>query len=183
MPEQALDSETIDSAGMDLDAMLDVGGEDWNGFSLSAEQQADISNDIPDDQKDIWGEHSSEPTIDEEDWSEQPDVGHEEDIAGQYMSVDELMAQSELESDDDIDPDEEELNLDVGLNEFPDVIGEINQLDVDSNSEAAGKLDLAKIYIEMNDEEGAIRLLEEAIVYGDDEIRQQAKELIDKVKH
>ncbi|MFA0906645.1 FimV/HubP family polar landmark protein [Vibrio cholerae] len=31
----------------------------------------------------------------------------------------------------------------------------------------------------MNDEKGAIKLLEEAIVDGDDEIRQQAKRLID----
>ncbi|HGP6505222.1 TPA: FimV/HubP family polar landmark protein [Vibrio cholerae O1] len=38
---------------------------------------------------------------------------------------------------------------------------------------------MAKIYIEMNDEKGAIKLLEEAIVDGDDEIRQQAKRLID----
>ena len=38
----------------------------------------------------------------------------------------------------------------------PDVIGEVSDIDVDSNSEAAGKLDLAKIYIEMNDDKGAI---------------------------
>ena len=54
-------------------------------------------------------------------------------------------------------------------------------MDVDDNSEAAGKLDLAKIYIEMNDPEGAIKLLEEAIVDGSDEIRREAKNLIDTI--
>ncbi len=79
------------------------------------------------------------------------------------------------------EPDEEELGLHVGLNEFPDVIGEVDDTDVDANSEAAGKLDLAKIYIEMNDPKGARSLLEEAIVDGSDEIRQEAKNLIDSL--
>ncbi|GAK87081.1 probable type IV pilus assembly FimV-related transmembrane protein [Vibrio ponticus] len=79
------------------------------------------------------------------------------------------------------DPDAEELKLDVGLADFPDVIGEMSDIDVDSNSEAAGKLDLAKIYIEMNDSTGAVRLLEEAIVDGSDDIRREAKRLIDSI--
>ena len=62
-----------------------------------------------------------------------------------------------------------------------DVIGDISDIDVDNNSEAAGKLDLAKIYFEMSDEKGAVKLLEEAIVDGSDEIRQQAKRLIDVI--
>jgi len=33
----------------------------------------------------------------------------------------------------------------------------------------------------MNDAEGAIKLLEEAIVYGDDVVRREAKNLIDMI--
>ncbi len=33
--DQPIDAQTIDSAGMDIDAMLQMGGEDWNGFSLT----------------------------------------------------------------------------------------------------------------------------------------------------
>ncbi|NMU26960.1 hypothetical protein HKB21_15185, partial [Vibrio parahaemolyticus] len=76
-----------------------------------------------------------------------------------------LMAQVDREGGEF---EEEDLKLGVGLNEFPDVIGEIGDIDVDNNAEAAGKLDLAKIYLEMNDSQGAIKLLEEAIVYGED---------------
>ena len=61
------------------------------------------------------------------------------------------------------------------------LVGEIGDIDVDSNAEAAGKLDLAKIYLEMNDSQGAIKLLEEAIVYGKDDIRREAKSLIDAI--
>ena len=68
-----------------------------------------------------------------------------------------------------------------GLNEFPDVIGDIGNYDVDENAEASSKLDLAKIYIEMNDTSGARKLLEEAIVFGNDDIRREAKGLIDNL--
>ncbi|MGL5654184.1 MAG: FimV/HubP family polar landmark protein, partial [Vibrio sp.] len=94
--------------------------------------------------------------------------------------IDQLMAQVESQ-EQELDPDQQELKLNVGLDEFPDVIGDVHAIDVDSGAEAAGKLDLAKIYIEMNDEKGAVKLLEEAIVDGDDEIRQQAKRLIDRI--
>ncbi|MGL6053928.1 MAG: FimV/HubP family polar landmark protein, partial [Vibrio metschnikovii] len=98
----------------------------------------------------------------------------------EFMTVDELMAQVERD-EGSINPDDEALKLDVGLDEFPDVLGDITDFDVDNNAEAAGKLDLAKIYLEMNDSKGAIKLLEEAIVDGDDEIRRQAKYLIDRI--
>ncbi|WP_415846714.1 FimV/HubP family polar landmark protein [Vibrio aquimaris] len=88
---------------------------------------------------------------------------------------------AEVDNDEQQDIQEEDLQLDVGLSDFPDVIGDTGDVDVDDNSEAAGKLDLAKIYIEMNDPEGAIKLLEEAIVDGSDEIRREAKNLIDTI--
>ncbi|CCO44706.1 hypothetical protein VIBNISOn1_120008 [Vibrio nigripulchritudo SOn1] len=183
--DEPLDSKVVDSAGMDIDAMLET-GEDWNGFNLTPEQQASISEDVPDEEKEVWGaaETLEEPKVDEEDWADQPDLSNEGDADQKFMSVDELMAQverEEAESGDKPDPDAEALELDVGLDEFPDVLGNVEPFDVDSNSEAAGKLDLAKIYVEMNDTDGAIKLLEEAIVYGDDEVRREAKSLIDKL--
>ena len=180
----ALDEKTIASAGMDIDTMLDVGGEDWNGFALSEEQQANISTDIPEDELDVWGSQTEEPVAQEEDWGEQSEIDAKSlENEQTFMSVDELMAQADVVDDNEIDPDEEELKLDVGLNEFPDVIGNVEQFDVDANAEAAGKLDLAKIYIEMNDTEGATRLLEEALLYGEEGIRQQARELLDKIEN
>ncbi|PJC88230.1 hypothetical protein CSW98_03690 [Vibrio sp. HA2012] len=177
--DEPLDDDTIHSAGMDINAML-AESEDWNGFTLSPEQQADISADIPEDQHDIWVTVSEQPELSNEDWGHQPDEHNLSADTSRFVSVDDLMAQ--VDAEEPVNPDDEVLNLEVGLNEFPDVIGNVNQFDVDANSEAAGKLDMAKIYIEMNDKEGAIQLLEEAIVYGEDDIRREAKALIDEIK-
>ncbi|MFG0604810.1 FimV/HubP family polar landmark protein [Vibrio mimicus] len=176
--DRPLDAKTIDSAGMDIDAMLQMGGEDWNGFHLTPDQQAQLPDEVPEDEQAIWASETPEPEAKSENWGSQEDILDFDPQRDGYMTIDELMAQVESE-EQNLNPDEEELKLDVGLDEFPDVIGDIRDIDVDSGAEAAGKLDLAKIYIEMNDEKGAIKLLEEAIVDGDDEIRQQAKRLID----
>ncbi|MBD1559777.1 hypothetical protein HC752_22835 [Vibrio sp. S9_S30] len=183
--EQPLDSKVVDSAGMDIDTMLEI-GEDWNGFNLTPEQQASISEDVPEEEKEVWGtaEALQDPEVHEEDWENQPDISSEKEADQKFMSVDELMAQvekEEAESGEKPDLDAEALELNVGLDEFPDVLGDVEPYDVDDNSEAAGKLDLAKIYVEMNDNDGAIKLLEEAIVYGDDDVRREAKSLIDKL--
>ncbi|WP_277868786.1 FimV/HubP family polar landmark protein, partial [Vibrio sp. 10N.286.49.B3] len=175
----AFDGQDIDSAGMDIDAMLDMGGEDWNGFSLSDEQKSTIDNEVPEDEQSAWlgGEKPAEAIVQAEDWAQQADFESQKE---QFMTIDELMAQVEL-GEEKGNLDDEELNLDVGLNEFPDVIGNADGVDVDNNAEAAGKLDLAKIYMEMNDNTGAIKLLEAAIVDGDDMIRREAKNLIDTI--
>ncbi|HAS61548.1 MAG TPA: AAA family ATPase, partial [Vibrio sp.] len=179
-PISNVDRDVSDSAGLDLQAMLDVGGEDWNGFSLSPEQQATISDEIPDDERQIWAgdNQPAQAKVQNEDWESQEDLTDFNPHDHQYRTIDELMAEVERQ-EAGFDPDAEELKLDVGLADFPDVIGDMSDIDVDSNSEAAGKLDLAKIYMEMNDASGAVRLLEEAIVDGNDEIRREAKRLID----
>ncbi|WP_306345811.1 FimV/HubP family polar landmark protein, partial [Vibrio ruber] len=176
--EPNLDEDRIASAGMDFDSMLSMGGEDWNGFKLSPEQQASIPDEVPEEELDVWRteNQTDEPQADSEDWEVQDDLFYNESGQQRHLTIDELMSQVEGHEH----PFEEvDLKLDVGLNEFPDVIGDITNVDVDSNAEAAGKLDLAKIYIEMNDEAGAVKLLEEAIVDGNDDIRQAAKRLID----
>ncbi|EGQ7758843.1 AAA family ATPase [Vibrio vulnificus] len=171
------DDEMAASAGMDIEAMLEVGGDDWNGFKLPDNPSAEVTSDVPADEREIWSSEEAlrQPNIDEENWAEQDDFDPKKN---QYMTIDELMAQVD---GDEVAFEEEDLKLDVGLDEFPDVIGDISNVDVDENAEAAGKLDLAKIYIEMNDAEGAIKLLEEAIVYGDDVVRREAKNLIDMI--
>nr|WP_319555093.1 FimV/HubP family polar landmark protein [uncultured Vibrio sp.] len=177
--EGQLDRDTIDSAGMDFETMFDV-GDDWEGFKKPTGHTVPDAEDVPEDQRDIWQseEALSQPKIAEENWEQQTALDDFDSKKSQFMTIDELMAQVDNESGDF---EEEDLNLDVGLNEFPDVIGDISDVDVDSDSEGAGKLDLAKIYLEMNDSKGAIKLLEEAIVFGEDDVRREAKNLIDAI--
>ncbi|WP_191118019.1 FimV/HubP family polar landmark protein [Vibrio campbellii] len=173
-----LDSDTIASAGMDFETMLDV-GDDWDGFKLSPENTSSTA-EVPEDQREVWSssEALAQPEIAQENWGEQDDLTDFDPKKNQFMTIDELMAQVDKDGGEF---EEQELKLDVGLNEFPDVIGDIGDVDVDTNAEAAGKLDLAIIYLEMNDPQGAIKLLEEAIVYGEDNIRREAKSLIDTI--
>ncbi|HHG3047032.1 TPA: FimV/HubP family polar landmark protein [Vibrio parahaemolyticus] len=182
-----LDSDTIASAGMDFETMLDV-GDDWDGFKPASdmpepsvtEEVPEDQQEVPEDQQEVWSssEALTQPEIAQENWAEQEDLDDFDPKKNQFMTIDELMAQVDKEGGEF---EEQELMLDVGLNEFPDVIGDIGDVDVDTNAEAAGKLDLAKIYLEMNDPQGAIKLLEEAIVYGEDDIRREAKNLIDTI--
>ncbi|UTZ41877.1 FimV/HubP family polar landmark protein [Vibrio campbellii] len=173
-----LDNDTIASAGMDFETMLDV-GDDWDGFKLSPENTSSTA-EVPEDQREVWSssEALAQPEIAQENWGEQDDLTDFDPKKNQFMTIDELMAQVDKDGGEF---EEQELKLDVGLNEFPDVIGDIGDVDVDTNAEAAGKIDLAKIYLEMNDPQGAIKLLEEAIVYGEDDIRREAKSLIDTI--
>lgn len=181
-----VDQTTADSAGLDIDAMLQEtagsdAGEDWNGFTLTDEQRADINSEIPDEEQAIWSgdDVGSLAKASDEDWSSQDPVADFDGQENQFMTIDELMAQ--VDDDNASEQEEEELKLDVGLDEFPDVIGPISEVDVDSDSEAAGNLDMAKIYIEMNDIDGAVKLLEKVLVEGSGQVEQEAKQLLSKL--
>ncbi|RZQ76316.1 AAA family ATPase, partial [Vibrio vulnificus] len=128
------DDEMAASAGMDIEAMLEVGGDDWNGFKLPDTPSAEVTSDVPADEREIWSSEEAlrQPNIDEENWAEQDDFDPKKN---QYMTIDELMAQVD---GDEVEFEEEDLKLDVGLDEFPDVIGDISNVDVDENAEAAG---------------------------------------------
>lgn len=99
-----------------------------------------------------------------------------------YTSIEHLMAELDSGSEG-IAPEDEDLKLDVlGIEEFPDVIGDVGDEDVDMNAEAAGKLDLAQIYMEMNDLASAQSLLEEAAAEGDVDVQREAQRLLAKVR-
>ncbi|MGR5095284.1 FimV/HubP family polar landmark protein [Vibrio maritimus] len=181
-----VDQTTADSAGLDIEAMLQDAptsdaGEDWNGFTLTDDQRAAINSDIPAEEQAIWNDNDagSLAKAADEDWSSQDPDSDFDATDSQFMTIDELMAQ--VQDGEESDKDEEELKLDVGLDEFPDVIGPISDVDVDSDSEAAGNLDMAKIYIEMNDYEGAIKLLEKVLLEGSGQIEDEAKRLLSKL--
>ncbi|HIF9390803.1 TPA: FimV/HubP family polar landmark protein [Photobacterium damselae] len=96
-----------------------------------------------------------------------------------FISIDELM--KETQGDGSVlaqELDAQPLKLDVGLDEFPDVLTNIAHTDVDDHSELASKLDLAKAYLEMNDKEGAIELLEEVTAKADGAVKAEAEKLL-----
>jgi pilus assembly protein FimV len=77
------------------------------------------------------------------------------------------------------------LDLEMALDDFGDLgdlddLGDLGELD-SGEDEITTKLDLAQAYAEMGDAEGARSMLEEVIVVGSAEQKQQAQALIDKL--
>ena len=150
----------FDSSGLDLDSMLDDGVSDWSGFNLDNASNTDAE-------------------LEDEDWSEQPNVENDPHGEDRFLSIEALIA--ETENGDKSDVEEEDLNLDVGLDDFSDMLGNANSHDVDVNSDAQSKLDLARAYIEMSDDNGALELLEEVLRCNDPSLKVEAEKLMRQI--
>ncbi|OCH16400.1 FimV/HubP family polar landmark protein [Aliivibrio sp. 1S128] len=150
----------LDSSGLDLDSMLDDGGSDWSGFNLD-------------------NATNTESELEDEDWSEQPSVESDPHGADRFLSIEALIAESE--NGDKSEFEEEEFNLDVGLNEFPDMLNNRELHDVDVNNDVQSKLDLARAYIEMSDKKGALELLKDVLHCDDVALRAEAEKLMKQI--
>ncbi|BBC39555.1 hypothetical protein FA893_08165 [Photobacterium damselae subsp. piscicida] len=223
------DHELVGSAGLDMAVLLtdpDLGLADAERDGLLAHVPSDVQDDVDldSDEQALWHQVSQDPSLENEDWSQQPSLAkddidsviesieHELEPAqgkGAYkafqqaeeltlpeagselisvtqqskphsfISIDELMKDTQgdgsaLAQELDAQP----LKLDVGLDEFPDVLTNIAHTDVDDHAELASKLDLAKAYLEMNDKEGAIELLEEVTAKADGAVKAEAEKLL-----
>ena len=97
-----------------------------------------------------------------------------------FVSVDSLLSDSQLASE----PDEpyKKANIDVGLNEFPEFTSDVNPIDVDADENGiAAKLDLAKVYLEIGDEDNAQVILKEIIKLGDPQQQAEAQHLLSDI--
>ncbi|MGR5265981.1 FimV/HubP family polar landmark protein [Photobacterium damselae] len=223
------DHELVESAGLDMAALLtdpDLGLADAERDGLLAHVHNDTQDDddLDSDEQALWHQVPQDPSLENEDWSQQPSLAkddidsviesieHELEPAQEkgaykafqqaeeltlpeagselisvaqdpkphsFISIDELMKETQgdgsaLAQELDAQP----LKLDVGLDEFPDVLTNIAHTDVDDHAELASKLDLAKAYLEMNDKEGAIELLEEVTAKADGAVKAEAEKLL-----
>ncbi|SKA48727.1 pilus assembly protein FimV [Enterovibrio nigricans DSM 22720] len=196
-----LEDDAHQVAGLNMDALLSDPLDDEQ-FGLGDFETEDL--DIPDDESGIWSaEIEPEPELESEDWSEQPEVlGNdvksmelEADLEGlledaeselieasrsdkNYISIEELMKDDGTLQED---PDSLKMDLDVGLEDFPDVLSDIQHADVDSSGETAMQMDLAKAYLEMNDVDGALQLLEKVMQGDDAHLKDEARKLIENL--
>ena len=97
-----------------------------------------------------------------------------------FLSVDSLL--SESEDEEPIKEPYDKANIDVGLNEFPEFTDGVNPIDVDLDKNGmSAKLDLAKVYIEIGDQDNALAVLEEVVKQGDNQQQALAQELLDNL--
>ena len=99
------------------------------------------------------------------------------DTEKDFVSVDSLLSASQ----DDVTLNEpyKRSNIDVGLNDFPEFTHDVNPIDVDIDENGvAAKLDLAKVYIEIGDEDNAEVILKEVVKLGDAHQKAEAQNLL-----
>ncbi|WP_419239794.1 FimV/HubP family polar landmark protein [Photobacterium leiognathi] len=170
-----------------------------------------FTDDLPDDEAKVWQTSASEPELEQEDWTQQPQLVKEDletlslesefslrdsdvsqsassELLGDsekavekptYISIEELMKDDPLH--EQADPDANPLNLEVGLDDYPEMLASIAEYDVDTAGEYASKLDLAKAYLEMNDSEGAVGLLEDIAKNAEQALQDEAKKLLSRI--
>ena len=108
------------------------------------------------------------------------DIEGENQEAEDFVSVDSLLS----DSFEGISTEEpyNKTNIDVGLDEFPEFIGDMGQDDVDDDNGIAAKLDLAKVYIEIGDSENAEVILMDVAKAGDAQQQLDAQQLLENLK-
>ena len=96
-----------------------------------------------------------------------------------FKGIEELLA----EADESGEKDEpyQGLSLDVGLDEFPEVLPDSDGVDVDLDSELGAKLDLARAYLEIDDKSSAIELLHEVLAAGSSVQKDEAQRLLKRL--
>ncbi len=163
VPDQPADT------GFDLDASLtggaldqSLGGAAPETVSLSSvDEEEDAGVEI---EKDLAGEFRL-PDLDELSKSLQIDTNEDEDLASLRDNAPDLGGEFSVEGS--------ELTL-------ADVDNELTSMTTGAD-EMATKLDLAKAYMDMGDDEGAREALEEVVANGNDEQKQEAQELLDQL--
>jgi pilus assembly protein FimV len=97
-----------------------------------------------------------------------------------YIDIDKLLDAS-ASSENKIEP-YHDVDLDTGLDEFPEVVSNINNIDVDIDpNDSSKKLDLGRAYLEIDDQDSAREMLEQIELVGDEQQRKEAAKLLKKL--
>ncbi|MFC3120515.1 FimV/HubP family polar landmark protein [Agaribacter flavus] len=195
--DEWLDEETASSDGEALDD-----GENSESDDLAAIAESDFDSILAeiDDVADILDEEDAPSAFNEEKSPAAPELEEEIDASG--LDLHALMSENEKDPDftdpveDFVDVDDliiesdvadpktdNDLALDLGssldkLKENDNLANKPETLDVDQ----AGNLDLAQVYIDMEDYEAASEVLNEVIENGSDEQINEAKELLASIQ-
>lgn len=103
-------------------------------------------------------------------------------VPDDYLSIDELLAQADKQDPSESgNPDAMQANLDVGLDEFPDMLPEHDGVDIDDDGGVGAKLDLARAYLEIDDKASAKELLLEVQTAGTNEQIKEAEKLLSRI--
>ena len=98
-----------------------------------------------------------------------------------FIDIDKLLDESAMNEQEN-EP-YQNVDLDIGLDEFPEVLPETGGVDVDDDPNGASKkLDLARAYLEIDDEDSAIDMLEQVKQSGDPAQIKEVEKLMKRLK-
>ena len=170
---------------IDDDFMADLTQTDFDALlnELAEPDEADIADASEFDvdfnallNEDLQGESEQpvEPEVEALDTEEQTTSTDE------FVDIDSLLEQSDDEALDHEPYDE--VDMDVGLSDFNDLLAGDNPTDVDAESGGySAKLDLARAYIEIDDFDSALQAIEDVIANGPEEVQEEAQSLKAKI--
>ncbi|MBT0587425.1 FimV/HubP family polar landmark protein [Alteromonas oceanisediminis] len=183
LPEQQTD------AASDADELSDLPGlDDWlsdededDNVVLEEIEGADFDELLNSIDSEVKGETElklDNPDLDLDALFTDPDDAESdlEQSENDFVDVDQLLEESEL--DDGISADETSLNLEAALSEFSGIGDDDVSVDVDSGGSHSANLDLARAYIEMDETDAAIELLNDVVEYGNAEQQQEAQDIL-----
>ena len=162
-----LDLDDVDEAGSESGA--EEGGDELNLDDLDLELDLDEGGSEESE--------SEAPVADESDELELDDL---------ELSLDDEESAEQIEPDQDeaslsLDPDAEAAFSDEGGSHLESALNDDDLDFLSEGDEAATKLDLAKAYMDMGDEDGAKDILQEVIEQGTDEQKAEAQGLIQQM--
>ncbi|NDV91914.1 AAA family ATPase [Alteromonas sp. 345S023] len=97
----------------------------------------------------------------------------------EFLDVDALM--DDGGDEDEMDPDSAELDLDVSLSDFTGVSDTDEVIDIDKDAGQNANLDLARVYLEMDDVVSAKELLNDVVAHGSEEQKQEAESILKSI--
>jgi pilus assembly protein FimV len=185
VPQESLDSDEIDSmdlSGLDnldemdsesLEADISLDSEILDKMESGAAEDVEESLDI--DLGDLESEmESGVATLGEAESELKDATGFEDSETLDNMDLESI--EQELESlSEDLDSEIAEPL------ELPEADSHEISMDLDSTDEVTTKLDLARAYIDMGDNEGAKSILEEVVSEGSEQQQEEAKQLMNNI--
>ncbi|WP_462168957.1 FimV/HubP family polar landmark protein [Pseudoalteromonas lipolytica] len=173
---------------IDDDFMADLTQTDFDALlnELAEPDETDITDasEFDVDFNALLNEDLQVEAADESDFStdiEPSDEQASKQTDDEFVDIDSLLEQSDDEALD-FEP-YDDVDMDVGLSDFNDLLAGDNPTDVDAESGGySAKLDLARAYIEIDDFDSALEAIEDVIANGPEEVQEEALSLKAKIK-
>ncbi|MGB1263488.1 MAG: FimV/HubP family polar landmark protein, partial [Cognaticolwellia sp.] len=172
------------SEASEVDDIKALDNVDFDDLLANIEHESSATNNDDfelDESLDIGDEFEVVSTDDnaEERVSLEQQTSAQEETEKDFISVDTLLSDSL--SDDQPAPPYDKMTADVGLSEFPEFSGSATTEDIDDDNGLGAKLDLAKTYLEIGDNEHAEVTLLDIVNRGDAEQKLAAQALLDNI--